>query len=287
MVIILNTDKYKVEEDILLGDFLKQIKKNLSSKKIKQYLKYNNILVNDKVVNKGNLLLKKDDVVSISYGRKVINEFDIDIIYEDKDIIVINKPCGLLSISNSKENELTAFKLVREYVRRNNKNTFLFVIHRLDKETSGVLMFAKSEKIKHLFQDNWNDIVKKRGYIAVVEGIVKKDGRIESYLKENKMGMIYSSRGNDGKYAITEYKVVKSNNKYTLLDINILTGRRNQIRVHLSEMGNPIVGDSKYGNKSKSRLMLHAYLLELIDPRNKEMMSFKSNIPEEFYISVK
>lgn len=283
----MNIEKYRVEEDIELGDFFKQIKKDISNKKIKQYLKYNNILVNDKVINKSNYMLKKDDIVSISYGRKLIKEFDIDIIYEDKDIIVINKPCGLLSISNSKENELTAFKMVRSYVRKSRPNTFLFVIHRLDKETSGVLMFAKSERIKHLFQDNWNDIVKKRGYMAVVEGIVKNDGRIESYLKESKSGMVYSSKNNDGKYAVSEYKVVKSNNKYTLLDINILTGRRNQIRVHLSEMGNPIVGDSKYGNKSKSRLMLHAYLLELIDPRNKEMMSFKSNIPEEFYISVK
>lgn len=283
----MNIEKYKVDEEIELIDFFKQIKKDISNKKIKQYIKYNNVLVNDKVINKNNYMLKKDDIVSISYGRKLIDEFDIDIIYEDKDIIIINKPCGLLSISNSKENELTAFKMVRSYVRKNNPKTFLFVIHRLDKETSGVLMFAKSEKIKHLFQDNWNDIVQKRKYMAIVKGIVKNDGRIESYLKESKSGMVYSSRNNDGKYAVSEYKVVKSNSKNTLLDVNILTGRRNQIRVHLSEMGNPIVGDSKYGNKSKDRLMLHAYELELIDPRNGKLVLFKSDVPEEFYKYVK
>ena len=276
-------EKFIVNSDIKLLDFISNIKTDLSNKKIKQYIKYNNILVNGKVVNNSSLMLKKDDKVIISYGKRVIDEFDIDIIYEDKDIIVINKPCGLLSISNSKEKDVTAFKIVRSYVKKNNPKTYLFVIHRLDQDTSGVLMFAKSEKIKHLFQDNWNDIVRKRKYMAVVEGNVSKDGRIESYLKENKMGFVYSSKNKDGKYAVTEYKVIKIGKRKTLLDINILTGRRNQIRVHLSEMGNPIVGDGKYGSKSRSRLMLHAYELELIDPRNNKILNFKASVPEDFY----
>lgn len=280
----LNIEKYVVNEEILLGDFLKQIKKDISNKKIKQYIKYNNVLVNGKVINKANYMLKNNDIVSISYGIKKIDDFDIDIIYEDKDIIVINKPCGLLSISNNKEKDITAFRMVRSYIKKNNPKIYLFVIHRLDQETSGVLMFAKSEKIKHLFQDNWNDIVKKRKYMAVVEGNVSNDnGKIESYLKENKMGMVYSSKNDDGKYAISEYKVVKRKNNKTLLDVNILTGRRNQIRVHMSEMGNPIIGDKKYGSSIKSRLMLHAYELELIDPRNNKILSFKADVPEEFY----
>lgn len=276
-------EKFIVNSDIKLLDFISNIKTDLSNKKIKQYIKYNNILVNGKVVNNSSLMLKKDDKVIISYGKRVIDEFDIDIIYEDKDIVVINKPCGLLSISNSKESEYTAFKIVRSYVKKNNPKTYLFVIHRLDQDTSGVLMFAKSEKIKHLFQDNWNDIVRKRKYMAVVEGNVSKDGSIESYLKENKMGFVYSSKNKDGKYAVTEYKVIKIGKRKTLLDINILTGRRNQIRVHLSEMGNPIVGDGKYGSKSRSRLMLHAYELELIDPRNNKILNFKASVPEDFY----
>ena len=280
----LNIEKYEVNEEIILGNFLKQIKKDISNKKIKQYIKYNNVLVNDKVINKANYMLKNNDIVSISYGIKRIDDFDIDIIYEDKDIIVINKPCGLLSISNNTEKDITAFRMVRSYIKKNNPKAFLFVIHRLDQETSGVLMFAKREKIKHLFQDNWNDIVKNRKYMAVVEGIVSNDtGRIESYLKENKMGMVYSSKNYDGKYAVSEYKVVKRKNNKTLLDINILTGRRNQIRVHMGEMGNPIIGDKKYGSSIKSRLMLHAYELELIDPRNNKMLSFKADVPEEFY----
>ena len=276
-------ERYKVGSSIKLLDYLVSIKKDLSNKKIKQYIKYNNIIVNDKIVNRTDYMLEKNDIVVIKYGKRSIDEFDIDIIYEDKDIIVISKPCGLLSISNSHEKDITAFKIVRNYVRKNNPKTFLFVIHRLDQETSGVLMFAKNEKIKFLFQDNWNKIVKKRKYMVVVEGVVKESGRIESYLKENKIGMVYSSKNKDGKYAISEYNVVKIGKNKTLLDVNILTGRRNQIRVHLSEMGNPIVGDKKYGNRSNSRLMLHAYLLEMVDPRNNKILSFKADVPEEFY----
>ena len=160
--------------------------------------------------------------------------------------------------------------------------TFLFTIHRIDEDTSGVLMFAKSEKIKHLFQDNWNDIVKERLYLAVVEGKIKDSGTFHTYLKESKNGMIYSSKNKDGKEAITKYKVIKRKDNKSLLEVNILTGRRNQIRVHLSENKTPIMGDKKYGSKAKTRLMLHAKKLKLIDPRNNKILEINANIPSEF-----
>ena len=205
--------------------------------------------------------------------------------YEDKDIVAISKPSGLLSISNSKENNVTAFKMVREYVRKNNPHTYLFAIHRLDQDTSGVLIFGKNEKIKNMLQDNWNNIVKKRGYYAIIEGdFPRENGTFKSYLKENKLGFIYSTNNKSGKYSVTNYKKIKCNKKYSMMDIDIDTGRRNQIRVHFSEYGYPIVGDKKYGSKNNAigRLALHAYELSFIDPRNNKTITIKDNIPKDF-----
>lgn len=279
-----NCEKLIVTNNITLLDFISLNKQDLSKKKIKQYIKYNMIEVNNKVITNSNYELKNKDIVTIYYKRRLIDDVNIDILYEDKDIIVINKPCGLLSISNSKEKELTAFKLVREYVRSLNPKVYLFVIHRLDEETSGVLMFAKNEKTKKLFQDNWNDIVKKRIYLAQVEGTIPNEGKFHTYLKENKLGKVYSSKDKTGKEAITLYKVLKKFKDKTLVEVNILTGRRNQIRVHFSENGNLIIGDKKYGSKVKSnRMMLHASKLELIDPRTNKLLTISAKSPKEFY----
>lgn len=279
----MNEEKYIVKYQDTLLNFILATRKDLSKKKIKQYLKYNMVLVNDKIITNANFNLKENDIVKISNQKRLINEFDLEILYEDKDIIAINKPSGLLSISNSKEKEITAFKMVREYVRKNNPKTYLFTIHRIDKETSGVLMFAKNEKTKFLFQNNWNDIVKKRIYMAVVEGNIKDKGKFHTYLKESKSGIVYSSKNKDGKEAITLYKVVKRAKNKCLLEVNILTGRRNQIRVHLSENNHPIIGDKKYGSNIKSRLMLHAAILELVDLRNNKILKIEAKVPEEFY----
>lgn len=273
-----------VSTNTKLLDFISTTRKDLTKKKIKQYIKYNMIEVNNKIVNNNNYSLSPQDIVTIYYEKRLINNVNIDILYEDKDIIVINKPCGLLTISNSKEKNLTAFKIVREYVRNINPKIYLFTIHRLDENTSGVLMFAKNEKTKKLFQNNWNNIVKKRIYLAQVEGNIPQTGRFHTYLKENKQGIVYSTKDKTGKEAITEYKTIKKFQDKTLLQINILTGRRNQIRVHLSENGNPIIGDKKYGSKIKSpRMMLHATTLELIDPRTNKTLTINAKIPPEFY----
>jgi len=269
-------------KDTLINTISNQ-KNYLSKKKIKQYLKYNMVEVNNQVVTNANHIVLENDIITIYYEKKIISENNLEILYEDDDIIAINKPSGLLSISNEKEKEITAFKMVREYVRIKNPKIYLFTIHRLDEYTSGVLMFAKNEKTKMLFQDNWNNIVKKRIYIAVVEGKITKDGRFHTFLKESKTGMVYSSKDKTGKEAITEYKVLKNKNNLTLLEVNILTGRRNQIRVHMSENNTPIVGDKKYGSKQKSRLMLHAKTLELVDPRTNKILTITKDAPVEFY----
>ena len=210
----------------------------------------------------------------------------LDIIYEDKEILVVNKPSGMLTVSTPKEKEKTLFHEVSSYVKKSNPKAKVFIIHRLDKDTSGIVMFAKNQNVKYKYQNDWDSLVLKRGYVAVLDGIPeKKQAKVKSYLKETKTLMVYSSNDKKGgKLAITNYKVVKSNNKYSLVDIEIKTGRKNQIRVHMSDIDTPIVGDKKYGNKKShfKRLMLHAYNLEIINPKTKRKMNFLCDVPKCF-----
>lgn len=273
-------EKYIVKENEILIEFLKKMFSNLSKNSVKSLLHNEKVFVNGNMTTKYNYELNIGDVVEIR--EKVAK--NIDIIYEDKDIIVINKPSGLLTVATEKEKNKTAYHLVMEYLKKKNKNNRIFIIHRLDKDTSGIIMFAKNERAKHLYQDNWNDIVKKRCYYAVIDGKMEnKEGTIKSYLKENG-NMVYSVKDRSGKLAITEYKVLKERKNISLLDINLKTGRKNQVRVHMKENKTPILGDLKYGEKSKliNRLALHAYKLELINPVTKKLLTFEINMPNEF-----
>ena len=273
-------EKYIVKENEILIEFLKKMFSNLSKNSVKSLLHNEKVFINGNMTTKYNYELNVGDVVEIR--EKVAK--NIDIIYEDKDIIVINKPSGLLTVATEKEKNKTAYHLVMEYLKKKNKNNRIFIIHRLDKDTSGIIMFAKNERAKHLYQDNWNDIVKKRCYYAVIDGkMEKKEGTIKSYLKENG-NMVYSVKDRSGKLAITEYKVLKERKNISLLDINLKTGRKNQIRVHMKENKTPILGDLKYGEKSKliNRLALHAYKLELVNPVTKKLLTFEINMPNEF-----
>lgn len=273
-----------VSEKGALLRLLKENLEDLSLKKIKSFLKYKMVLVDGKVVSNGSIVLYPGSQVRVIFSRKVIDEGELDIIYEDKDMIAIDKPAGLLSISNNKEKELTAFRKVSDYIKRNHKSAKLFVVHRLDQGTSGVLLFAKNEKTKNVLQKNWNDIVKKREYTAVVEGKMDKSGTIESYLAMNHFQIVYSTKDREnGWYARTHYRLVKYKNNYSMLKVDIDTGRRNQIRVHMSESGHPVTGDKKYGAKKNpiNRLALHAGKLHLIDPRNGKLLKLESNTPFE------
>jgi len=275
-----NMNKYIAYKSELL-DFLYENVKEYNKKDIKTFLKYGSILVNNKVITKYNYQLKDNDVITINKYNKDKN---IDIIYEDKDLIVVNKESGILVVDNETNKNKTLYNLVSEYVKTKNKNNKIFIVHRLDQDTSGIVVFAKNENIKKLLQDNWNDIVLTRKYIAIVEGNINNEGIIKNYLEENKNHYVYVSK--NGKLAITEYKKIKSNNKYSWVDINLKTGRKNQIRVHFKSINHPVVGDIKYGNKSDEfkRLCLHAYELSLINPINNKKMVFNSPIPKSFKI---
>ena len=266
-------------------ELLTFLKENISGSKnnIKSLLSNELVSVNGKTITKYNYIVKLNDKISI--GAKKVNSFlgNIKIIYEDKDFLVVDKPSGMLTIATEEDkySNNNLYYVLSNYVKKKNSNSKVFVVHRLDKDTSGVVLFTKNEKLKDLLQDNWNEIAT-RVYYAVVIGVTKEKETLKSYLKEDKNLVTYSS--DDGKLAITEYERVKNNDKYSLLKINIKTGRRNQIRVQLKEINHPILGDSKYGKKDKNikRLMLHATILEIINPINNKKMIFESNIDKSF-----
>ena len=221
----------------------------------------------------------------IEIRKKDIIATNLEIVYEDSNYLIVNKESGLLTISTSKENkekEETLYKRVRNYL--NNKKELCFIVNRIDKETSGIVIFAKNQKLKEQLQNHWNNIVKKRGYIAIVEGNIKTSGKIDNYLYEDKKTFSHSTKVG-GKRAITNYKPIKINKEYTMLDVNIETGRKNQIRVHMSEMNHPIIGDKKYGSKDNplKRLGLHHYCISFIDPISQKLITFSKEVPNEFY----
>lgn len=189
----------------------------------------------------------------------------LDIIYEDKYLIIINKPSGILTISRDNRNDKNLYDEVKEYVKKQNPKNKIFIVHRLDKDTFGLIVFAKNEKVKNSLQANWSKV--KRYYYAVVNGIVKENKCLENYLLETKThDVIITKDKKKGKLAITNIEVMAYNKKYTLLNIEIKTGRKNQIRVQLTNIKHPIVGDKKYGNKERMPLCLQAYRLEFLHP---------------------
>jgi len=207
----------------------------------------------------------------------------LDILYEDKEIIVINKPSNLLTIGTEKNRDNNLYRKVSEYVKKQHKSNKIFIVHRLDKDTSGIIVFAKSEKVKAILQRDWED--SKRLYVALVEGKVTESGTIKNWLRETKTLYTYSSNlKNDGKLAITKYKPIKSNKQYTLMDIEILTGRKNQIRVHMKDINHSIVGDKKYGSSKNPirRMCLHATYLSFKHPKTNKLIEIKCTYPKIF-----
>lgn len=211
----------------------------------------------------------------------------LDIIYEDKNYIVVNKPAHLLTIANNNEVIKTLYHQVYEFEKKKNKNNKIFIVHRLDKDTSGVVLFAKNAKLKEMLQKSWNTLAKTREYYAIVEGrVTEKQGTIKQYLKETTTLKTYVSHNKEGQEAITKYEVLQATKNFSILKINILTGRKNQIRVAMESIGHPIIGDKKYSSTKNPlrRVCLHATKLEIINPLDNKLMTFEAKIPEQFAI---
>lgn len=205
----------------------------------------------------------------------------LNIIYEDKHLIVVNKKSNLLTIADHNQ-QVNLYSQVYDYLKQKHKSNKVFIVHRLDKDTSGLIVFAKSEEVKKQLQDNWEQT--KRYYYAIVHGKVDKiKDTLNSYLAETKTFLVYETSKNKGKLAITNYELLKYNNKYSLLKIDIKTGRKNQIRVQLNNINHPILGDKKYGIKDNfKRLYLHAYYLEFIHPITSELIQLEIPYPVDF-----
>lgn len=255
---------------------------------IKSLLTHRQIMVDGQVVTQYNhpLAAGQEVIINWSLVRDEKPGRGPRILYEDRDIIIIDKPAGLLSMASDKEKERTAYHQLTDYVRLNDPEKRIFIVHRLDQDTSGVMLFAKSEAVKRSLQDNWKEAIVDRAYVAVVEGrIDRTEGVVKSWLKETKTRLVYSSSvPGDGQEAITRYKVLQAGARYSLLEIRLETGRKNQIRVHMKDMGHSIIGDKKYGAVANpiGRLGLHAHILAFYHPVSGELMRFETEVPKNF-----
>lgn len=267
------------------AELLSYLYENLEmpKKKVKSFLTHGDIYIDHQKVTQYNFKLLPGMVIMIHHKNN--KNFPFEILYEDDFILVVDKPSGLLTIATKTERINTLYHYVLEYLQRRRKSNQIFIVHRLDQDTSGLVLFAKNQKVKNKLQKEWNTLVKIREYHAVVEGkLKKKKDRLVHHLLETKTNLVYVSKNKMGKEAITNYQVEKENSDYSLLKIRIETGRKNQIRVQLARIGNPIVGDLKYGQKNKtfSRLYLHANKLVFFHPILKKQMTFESSNPKEF-----
>ncbi|EXX89720.1 pseudouridine synthase [Paenibacillus darwinianus] len=283
--------QFTVVEPVELLPFLLAKLSGEGRNSVKSILARGQVSVGGKAVTAYNYPLEPGDTVTVQKEKAAEQApfAGMSILHEDDDIIVILKDAGLLSISSGKgqDNEVTAYRQLMAHVRARDPRNRIFVVHRLDRDTSGVMMFAKSEQIQQALQNGWQEAVKERTYVALVEGQVKKtEGTVSSWLKESSTLKMYSSRyPNDGQHAVTHYRALQSGNGFSLLEIHLETGRKNQIRVHMEDIGHPIVGDKKYGSKSKviGRLGLHARILAFVHPAKQTEMRFETDIPKSFW----
>lgn len=278
---------YPVTEPTTLLPFLLEHVKGKSRNNVKSLLTRRLVAVDGVPVSQFDTPLSPGQRVTIlPVSAPRADALPFPLLYEDEHLIVVNKPAKLLSVANDKEKTRTAYHIVTDYVKSRKVGDRIFVLHRLDRDTSGVLMFARDAGTKELFQSRWNEIVTRRGYLAVVEGVPKPDrDTIRSYLVETDTHLSFSGKpGPNAKEAVTSYQVVKAGNGYALLDVSIETGRKNQIRVHMKERGHPVAGDRQYGARTNpiGRLCLHANELSFIHPVTGEPVTFKAKMPRDF-----
>ncbi len=277
-----------VEQSSILMDFLIEKLPHKNRNNIKSLLRNKQVWVGDQVISQFNHSLEIGQKVTISSSRSRVEKkfIEFTIIYEDDELIVIEKSAGLLSIATKNEKRKTAFSMLSDYVKQSDQDNKIFVVHRLDRETSGLMVFARNEEVKRKLQENWNDGNTAKTYVTIVEGrMEKQEGTIVSYLSEDNVFKVHSSQNpKKGVKAITRFSVLKSNANYSLLQVDIETGRKNQIRVQMQDVGHCIVGDKKYGAVSSPirRLGLHAQKLVFIHPISGKALSFETKIPPAF-----
>lgn len=283
-----NIKSFEVKEETTLLPFLFTTLSGLSKTEVKSMLKYKHVAIKGVAVTQFDTPLLPGDKVEVNFGRSFykFNNPQVKVLYEDEWMVVIEKASGLLSVANDTSKEKNAYHILRDYVRHDNPQAELYVCHRLDQYTSGILIFAKDEALQKEMRANWDFYVKERKYMCVTENVPPKaEDTIESLLTQNEHLRVHSTNDESvGQLAVTHYRVIQSRGRYALIDVEIFTGKKNQIRVHMSEMGCPIAGDMKYGAETNPlrRLMLHNYRLAFIHPVSGELMRFSLPTPTAF-----
>lgn len=275
---------YTVETPVPLLEFLLEHIQGQSRNSVKHLLSRGQVLVDGIPQKQFDLTLTPGQQVALTAPSKG-PALPFPVLYEDEGLIAIHKPAGLLSVGTETEKKRTAYRILSDHLRSRNSRSRLLVVHRLDRDTSGVLLFSKDPELKEALQADWNGLVKRRGYWAIVEGEDLPDsGVCRSQLTESKVHRVYSARDGQGKEAVTRYAVLARRKGYSLLEVDLDTGRKNQIRAHLAELGHPVAGDEKYGARTNptARLGLHAFQLSLTHPRSGKLLSFTAPPPEEF-----
>lgn len=279
---------YQVKQPMELMEFLAAMMPQASRTKLKSLLSKRIVLVDNRITTQYNFPLKPGMKVQISRAKngKEFNHRLLKIVYEDAYLIVVEKSEGLLSVNTERQKERTAYTILNEYVKRSGNRRQVYIVHRLDRDTSGLMMFAKDEQTQHTLRDHWHEIVFDRRYVAVVSGEMEKnEGTVHSWLTDKKLYVASSPVDDGGKEAITHYRTIKRGNGMSLVELMLETGRKNQIRVHMQDLGHPVVGDGRYGLEDVNpinRLALHAFKLCFDHPVTGEEMRFETPYPAEF-----
>lgn len=283
-----NIRTWKVETPGTLQEVGIYILSDHTPTKVKSMMRHHQFAVNGTPVSQFDFGVKTGDEFSVNFDQsfRVFKHPRIQLVYEDADILVINKGYGVLSMGTDSVKTGTAYSVMREYVKYHNPRAQVFIVHRLDRDTSGLMMLAKTREAKDAMQHNWNNMVINRKYVAVVEGMIEEEkGVMRSYLAENSQFEVYSTDdASKGQLAITRWKRLAAAGGYSLMELELDTGRKNQIRVHMKDLGHPIVGDRKYGAQSSPihRLALHAQTLRFVHPITRQEMNFSTPIPAKF-----
>ena len=281
----------KGESDMSLMEFISSALPDAKRSDIKKWLKYGHFAVDGVVTTAFDAPVAPGASVELNLTRPfvVFSHPRLKIVYEDDDIIVVDKGYGLLSVGNesSKKSKVpTAYSILRDYLKSVHPSNKIFIVHRLDRDTSGLMVFAKNVEAKEALQHNWNNMGLERKYVALLDGELEKDsGEIRSHLAETSQHEVYSTDDpSEGKLAVTRYKVRRKGKGHTLAEFSLDTGRKNQIRVHARDLGCPITGDKRYGNGAGPlhRLALHAETLRFAHPATRKDMNFTSPVPSQF-----